>query len=188
MRLFLAIELSDEVRRHLVRVRDAIKQELSANASFPREENFHITMKFLGEVEPQRAQSLVESMRLLRIGGAIELFASGIACFPDRGPVRIITAGFDGVRAGIESVHRQVEQRCQYLAFARETRSYQPHVTLARSRPTLSPSVRRSLVLDGYFPGPKLEVTELCLMESKLSAEGSEYRRLERFQLYPNIS
>src|SRR5689334_22448235 len=132
MRLFIAIELPHEVRQHVARVRDDLKSQIS-NASFTRDDNLHITLKFLGEVDEKRTESLIESLQNITVGGAIRIKAEQIECFPNRGPVRIIAAGFGGSVETLAGLHRSIEQRCQHLGFERETRQYRPHVTLARA-------------------------------------------------------
>jgi 2'-5' RNA ligase len=183
MRLFIAIELRHEPRSHLLYVRDHLKSEIS-NASFTRDENLHITLKFLSEVEQDRLGQLTDSLAHIRVGGAIELFADQIECFPNRGHVRIIAAGFAGGEAGVGAIHQAIEQRCQHLRFERETREYRPHVTLARARPTLPAGTRQKAVeLVGVeFPGPRFAVTQFALVESHLLPKGSEYQTLHTFQ------
>ena len=182
MRLFLAIELPEEIRTHLVSVRDELKRHIT-RGSFPRDENLHITLKFLGDVEAAEVSKLSESMHLVRAGGPINLSAQDIECFPERGPIRVVAAQFGGDLAGMKSVHQSVEQRCRHLGFERETRAYRPHVTLVRARPTLDPGFRK--IADSFaaqFPGPSFDVDEFSLVESRLRAEGSEYNTLGRFR------
>jgi 2'-5' RNA ligase len=181
MRLFLAIEVPDNVRAHLVTVRDELKR-IVARGSFPRDENLHITLKFLGDVEATAVSKLSESMRLVRAGGAINLFAHELQCFPERGAVGIVATGFSGDMNGIDALHRAIEQRCQHLGFERETRRYRPHVTLVRARPALAPAFRKTAgSLASQFPGPAFRLTHFALVESNLRADGSEYRILEGY-------
>ncbi|WP_428937331.1 RNA 2',3'-cyclic phosphodiesterase [Fontivita pretiosa] len=184
MRLFIAIELPPEVRQHLLRVGQSLKSQIG-KASFTREQNLHITLKFLGEVEDRRVAKLTESLSLVRAGGTIEIFARKIECFPERGPVRIVAAGFGGDLEAIGGLHRAIEQRCQHLGFERETRAYRPHVTLARARPTLPPEARQhaEALTSALFPGPRLQVARFVLMESHLHPEGSRYVPLAHFQV-----
>jgi len=181
MRLLIAIELPQEVRDHLVNVSNRLKPQI-AKASFTPPESLHITLKFLGEVEG-RLTDLKESLVMIRAGGAIKLFAERIECFPHRGPVRILAAGFGGSVAGVAALHQAIEQRCQHLGFERETRAYRPHATLVRGRPTWPPAVRgiaASAATDA-FPGPTFEVSEFILMRSHLQPQGSRYEIIERF-------
>jgi 2'-5' RNA ligase len=185
MRMFIAIELSDDVRLHLIAARDRIASSIG-KASFTADVNLHITLKFLGEVDPRQQAQLTESLSLIRTGGSIDLQAAGIECFPPRGPVRIIAAGFGGDRLGaMRALHAAVEQRCQHLAFDREQRAYRPHVTLARARPVLPPATRQAAAeaAKGLFPGPVLRVDQIALISSRLLPNGAQYTVAERFPI-----
>jgi len=189
MRLFLAIELPEVAREHLAQVRDRLAAD-RLKASFTRDQNLHITLRFLGEVEPARVGEIDASMSLVRAGGGIELRASRLEFFPSRGQVRVIAAGFDGSLGVLRELHRTIEQRCCYFGFDRETRAYLPHATLARGRPGMPASVRSQAAdLEGYFPGPGFTVHDFVLMASTLRPTGSEYRVVARFALKsdPNI-
>lgn len=189
MRLFLAIELPQVAREHLVRVRDRLAAD-RLKASFTRDENLHITLRFLGEVPPGQIEEINASMSVVRASGGIDLRASGLEFFPARGQVRVIAAGFDGSLGVLRELHRTIEQRCRYLGFDRETRAYLPHATLARGRPGMPASVRSQVAdLEAQFPGPGFTVREFVLMASTLRPTGSEYRVVARFALKsdPNI-
>src|SRR5688572_25637340 len=100
--MFIAIELPEEVRTHLVEVRRRLEPALPKIA-FTRAENLHITLKFLGDVEPKKIATITDSLAMIK-PARIELTASGIECFPNRGPVRIITAALQGATAPLRAL------------------------------------------------------------------------------------
>jgi len=183
MRLFLAIELPEDVRSHLVEVRRRLEGALPM-VSYTRAENLHLTLKFLGEVEPKKLAAITESIGMISTS-RIELSASGIDCFPNRGPIRIITAALDGTVKPLRALVESIEQRCKFLGFEREQRAYRPHVTMARARPVLSAKFRATAAeaTSDLWPGPKFSPAEFVLMESKLSSEGSIYTAAARFPI-----
>jgi 2'-5' RNA ligase len=183
MRLFLAIELPDDVREHLLNVRQRLEAWLPKIA-YTRAENLHLTLKFLGEVEPKRVDAITES--LSKIGTQrIELQADGIECFPARGPVRIVAASLTGSTGALRALVDAIEQRCKHLGFEREQRAYTPHVTLARARPVLSAKFRAiaTEVTEDLWPGPTFAPGEFVLMDSQLTPEGSKYTPVARFPI-----
>src|SRR5437016_5643438 len=113
MRLFLAIELPDDVRDHLVRVQTALTPVMP-DVAITRAQNLHVTVKFLGEVDDRRTVSLCESLAKIR-GAAMELSAQRIECFPMRGPIRIVAAAMEGSLAALRALHQAIEQRCKFL-------------------------------------------------------------------------
>lgn len=181
--MFLAIELPDDVRSHLIEVRKRLESGLPKIA-YTKGENLHITLKFLGDVDPRRVGAIAESLAMIK-PQRIELHASGIECFPGRGPVRIVAAALDGTLPPLRALVEAIEQRCKFLGFEKEQRAYRAHVTLGRARPVLSAKFR-PLAGDatlGLWPGPSFVPREFVLMDSQLSPEGSKYTPLEHFPI-----
>jgi 2'-5' RNA ligase len=181
MRLFLAIELPQGFRDHLVRVQHALRSTLP-EASMTKPDNLHVTLKFLGEVDPQRQDNLCESLGMIT-ASPIDLVADRIECFPPRGPIRVVAAGMTGAIKALAHIHASIEQRCHFLGFERESRSYSPHVTLARAKRPLKPTARElaAQTTAPLWPGPNFIVNEIVLMQSRLKPQGAEYTIAARF-------
>src|SRR5437899_1233545 len=140
MRAFLAIELPDDARQHLVRLQSAIA-EAAPKAALVAPPNLHLTLKFLGEVDEKTVVALSESLEKIHRPGAVLLQAQDLECFPLRGPIRIIGAGVGGDLTPLLALHKAVEQRSQYLGFEAEARGFRPHLTLARAKSGLPPAI-----------------------------------------------
>ena len=183
MRLFLAIELPDDVRSHLIEVRKRLEIGLP-KISYTKSDNLHITLKFLGDVDPKRVGAVTESLAMIK-PARIELCGTGVECFPNRGPIRIVTTALDGTLPPLRALVESIEQRCKFLGFEKEQRAYRPHVTLGRARPVMSAKFR-ALATDatlGLWPGPAFAPAEFVLMDSQLSPEGSKYSTIEHFPI-----
>ena len=183
MRLFLAIELPDDVRSHLLVARQRLETGLP-KISYTKGENLHITLKFLGDVEPKRLDAITESLGKIATQ-RIELHATGIECFPARGPIRIVTAALSGAVAPLKGLVDGIEQRMKFLGFEREQRAYKPHITVGRARPVLSAKFRQlagDATVD-LWPGPSFSPTEFVLMDSQLGPQGSKYSAVARFPI-----
>ena len=191
MRCFIAIELPAEARAHLARVQERLRSCIASGrprdsqASFTRGENLHITLKFLGEADDGLTAKLAAALVQVRGVGEIVIRAGQVECFPERGPVRIVAAGFAGALPALASLHEAIEERCQGLGFAREMRAYRPHVTLARARPTLPSRVRPDLTTaaSADFPGPEIDMRDFVLMRSHLGQGAPRYEVIARFGL-----
>ena len=186
MRLFLAIELPQPVQDHLASVQRLLQPQLD-RASMTRDHALHVTLRFLGEADPAQIDPICESLTAASGGGGgpVELSATHGECFPDRGSVRIIAAGFGGDLKRVKALHAAVEQRCVFLGFRREDRPYRPHVTLARARPVLPPATRKlvSELSAPVWPGPTFMAERFVLFQSRLTPQGSQYTKLHEFPL-----
>jgi 2'-5' RNA ligase len=187
VRLFIAIELPEAVRRGLSSgARGTAQTSPAGNLSFTREANLHLTLKFLGEVPEPEVPRLRETLTRLPRVGPILLRTEGLEFFPLRGPIRVVAAKVEGDVGRLALVHREIESACESLGFAREARPYRPHVTLARSRRGLAVSRSSHSAWQAFkqeVPGPEFEATEFVLMESRLRPSGSEYIPLAHFPL-----
>ena len=183
MRVFLSIELPHDVRSHLLVARSRLETGLPKIA-YTKPENLNLTLKFLGEVEKKRVAAIVESLAKISTQ-RMELQATGIDCFPARGPIRIVTAAMDGTLPPLRALIENIEQRCKFLGFERAQRAYKPHVTLGRARPVLSAKFRQlagDATVD-LWPGPTFAPAEFVLMDSQLSPQGSTYSTVARFPI-----
>jgi RNA 2',3'-cyclic 3'-phosphodiesterase len=132
MRTFIAIPLPDECRTML----EQMQQELRACAADVRWvaiPSIHLTLKFLGEVNPEIIPELAGALEhIAQSHDSFALRLSGLGCFPNQKNPRVIWCGIEG---GIESLSRlqqHVETACLQFGFARESREFHPHLTLGR--------------------------------------------------------
>lgn len=191
MRTFVAIELARRQRDALA----ALQRGLSAAAGFApvRPERFHLTLKFLGEIDAAQCATIESELERIR-AAPIELRFSGLGAFPSRARPRVVWVG---VRAATErgepSPSAELGAPVALTALAefvdRATRSiapdkpFAPHVTIARSK---SPTARLpSAFFEQTVSDEPFRVSEFVLYRSTLSTTGAEHEVLRRFRLVP---
>ena len=153
-------------------------------ASWARESNIHLTVKFLGEIR----KSSVEQISLAA-GKSSAGFASfsieigGTGAFPKRGVPKVLWIGVRDLSGQLSELHKQLELECARLGFPQEERLFHPHLTVARLR---RPQGSRALAAthQGLAFAPLVfEVSELLVIRSELKTEGSRYTVLSRHSL-----
>ena len=191
MRAFIAIDLPDEIRQALARKMDDLRAALGPKGQprshqdsgirWSRPEGIHLTLKFLGEITGTQVDRITSSLSNLKQFEKFSIEVKGFGFFPGAARPRVFWAGVDAPPDLIQLAGR-IEGKLEDLGFARENRDYNPHLTLARftiprPQPTLSALVdaQKNLSL-GRF-----EVRDYFLFESKLSPEGSRYRKVVQF-------
>jgi 2'-5' RNA ligase len=179
VRTFLAVELSDAARRAAGRVSEALRAEDRAGAvRWVRPENLHVTLRFLGEVEPARVALLVREVGHALTGEAgFEAQLGAVHAFPARRP-RVVALEVEPA-ARLAALAEAVERGVVAAGFAPEPRRFHAHATLGRVR------VGRQLELaSGVAPEPEpFPVREVVLFESRLAPAGASYTPLERVAL-----
>lgn len=161
MRLFIAINLNDEIKDHLT----AAIRELSRkaeNGNFTRRENLHLTLVFLGEVGTDRLGAVKSAMNRVK-GEPFLLSFSGFGRFKRRGG-DIHWAGIDKSEV-LFDIRKQLAAEMEKAGFSLEDREYSPHLTLGREVRLSNPaeSIYESL------PPVKQEMTvsRISLMKSE---------------------
>lgn len=184
MRLFLAIELPADMKRHLARMSDVLRAQ-RLKLSLTRAENLHVTVKFIGEVSDDQVPKLCDALAGISPSGGMWLAIDHLLMFPPRGPVLIVGGGVGGDAEKLVQAHKAIDERCGALGIPRENRQYRPHVTLARARPPLPAWRRETLTqaLTPFLPGPGFTATRLALMQSRLTPAGAQYARIAHWPL-----
>jgi RNA 2',3'-cyclic 3'-phosphodiesterase len=184
-RVFCAVGLPAAVRE-LVAGRSArLREEFPrVRASWVRAESLHLTLKFVGEVEPRRVEELsAAAARAADGAGAFELTLAGAGTFPPHGPPRVLWLGVADASGGLSRLQRRLEDECAAAGFEREARPFSPHLTLARPR---DPRAARDLAAahrEAPFEPQTFTVGELVVMESQLGPGGSRYTPVSRHGL-----
>jgi 2'-5' RNA ligase len=190
MRLFVAIELPEGERRRLAELpgRFQWKALETASLNWMREENLHVTLKFLGEVSDQQVSQVTHALGVVRVPGPIALRIESLGFLPPRGPIRIFAARIGGDLDRLAALHAGIELAMEPLAFAREQRPYSPHVTLARPRRErhIAGEARADVAEHQPPPGPDFVADQFVLIRSDLSNGPPRYTPIAHFPITPN--
>ena len=110
MRLFVAIELTDEVRGALQEVQKALGR-VTDGVRWVRPEQLHLTVKFLGETPDGEVSRVAEAVaRSAARSRAFEMQLTECGCFPPRGPVRIVWVGTHDPSGALQECVNAVEE------------------------------------------------------------------------------
>jgi 2'-5' RNA ligase len=173
-RLFLAIRPPEEIRDLLIDVMDD-----GADFHWQSDEQLHLTLRFIGEVERPLATDIAHSMAGLR-SPPFELRLSGLGTFDHRSG-GAIWAGVEPAEP-VKALAARVERICQSAGLAPERRAFRPHITLARWKGPRSHEARA--FLDGrHLASEPFAVDHVILYESRLSRHGAHYEAVEQFEL-----
>lgn len=188
MRLFVAIEIAPEIRDRLTALISEFRPKL-ANAAWVRPEGLHITLKFLGNVLGENISAIEAALRSAK-AIAFSLSIANVGVFPSPRSPRVLWAGIDS-GPELAALAAKIEDALNALGFAREKRTFSPHVTLARFKSTGNKLELAKLLAAYASEGTGGDVhgfgtmaaTHFHLYESKLSPQGARYSKLASFAL-----
>jgi 2'-5' RNA ligase len=192
MRLFIGIELPDAVRANLARTADRCRRQIVRRA--PRavlrwvpEDNLHITLWFLGDVEEPRATRLIGVLRQPFRTAPFTVRLAGLGAYPPSGSPRVIWQGVEEGREALQTLHAELAERLPAVGFEPERRPYSPHVSLARVKDVPraeGTALRIVLQTSTGAPDPApFDVDALTVFRSRTLPSGSEYDSLLRVPL-----
>ena len=173
-RLFIGLSPPEPVRDLLLDAMEGIE-----GARWVDEENLHLTLRFVGEVERPAANELAG--RLGRIEAhAFPLRVDGVGHFERRG---MTTPRWARVpeSAPLETLRQKVERACDSAGLGRETRRFTPHVTLARLNRATG-EIGRWLASFGDMRA-EWQVSRFTLFESHLGHTGAHYEAVAEYPL-----
>ena len=146
--------------------------------------SIHLTLKFLGEIEPDVLPPLPEALRTASMGeSGFSLLLRGLGAFPNLHGPRVVWCAVEGDTERLKRLQERVEQACAKFGFAPEGREFHPHLTLGRVQG------KRNLqhLLEYIKVGSDLEsafaVDRYHVYKSTLTPKGAIYNVLETIPL-----
>jgi len=174
-RLFVALRPPPALRGALLAHMGGI-----AGARWQNDDQLHLTLRFLGEVDRHQAEDIVAALGAVA-HPPLTMKLHGIGCFDRRGRIAAIWAGVtphDQVR----SLHAAVSRQLARVGIGADERAFTPHITIARFSRGQEPSA--PLALDRLWPPPiEGRFDRFLLYESELTATGPAYSVIERYPL-----
>lgn len=156
MRLFIAIRLPKEITKKLIEYLTKIEQ---SNLKVVKEENIHITLKFIGNNNPIEIIKKLEKIKFNRF----EVVVKGIGGFPNRSHAMVIWAGVFGAKKLANRINRLFDNE-EFIG----------HATIARTK-------KGKIIETNNDEFGKFFVTKFELIESRLEKQGPEYLTIKEF-------
>jgi 2'-5' RNA ligase len=174
VRGFVAVLLPDDVRARLA----ATAAELRARApglAWVRADNLHLTLRFLGGVEPAMLEKVREGVAVAATTVApFAVALGGLGGFPSARAPRVVWAGVVAGGEGLGALHAALEAALVARGIPGEARAFHAHVTLARAREPRGGGGLASALGAGIRFG-EIRVAALHLMRSELDPRGARY-------------
>jgi RNA 2',3'-cyclic 3'-phosphodiesterase len=182
-RLFIGIRCSQQL--FLADLQAEMKQILArSRITWVDPANFHITLKFLGDVEEIYNNSIMILLdSIAKEHNSAVLFPHALGTFGPKYQPRVIWFGYNENQV-LTSLQTAIDDRLAELGFAAEPKVFTPHLTLGRVKEIVEKKeFENYLNLRIRFDTSKFVVNSFQLMKSVLKKEGPEYHTLGEFHL-----
>jgi 2'-5' RNA ligase len=176
-RLFTGIEIPAEIGQALATLRGGLP-----GARWVEPENYHVTLRFIGDVDHSVANEVASMLERVR-REPFDAWIEGLISFGGRKPRAVVaTLGTASALMELQVEHERLMQR---VGLEPEGRKYIPHVTLARLRESSSRQVADYLALRARLRSPPFRVSRFVLFSSRNSIGGGPYVVEAAYPLVP---
>ena len=183
MRLFVAVDIDDVIRRRIERTTGSLRHVIEQAGSPVRiawvpPDRLHLTLQFVGEVSDDVGGEIAACLEAPFDQTPFELRFGPLGMFPPTGLPRVVWLGVEQGARELALLQAAVARRLEHIAFRRESRPCAPHLTLARIKEGGTRADRERI------SGARLEVAGRCtidhvtLYQSRLSPRGPTYMPL----------
>jgi 2'-5' RNA ligase len=188
IRCFVAIELPSEIKAELTRREESLKSSRLFSAKWVDPSGIHLTLKFLGNVVSEAIPKVIEALdKAIQCVSPFSLELGGLGSFPNWQNPRVIWVGIGGELAKLADLQRRVETALVPLGFPQESRSFTPHLTLARLREKIPAGEREPisqwLLTNKLETSLAFQVETIYLIRSQLTPQGAIYTPLASLKL-----
>jgi RNA 2',3'-cyclic 3'-phosphodiesterase len=180
---FVAILLPDTVRAEAARVAEPLRAV--GGVKWVAAANYHLTLKFLGNVPRAAVGALDKSLReVAEKTRPFRVEMAELGAFPSQARPQTVWIGIDAGREPLEALARATDEACSGHGFAKEERPFRVHLTLGRAQAPAGREALAARLRAGVAePIGGFDVDALYLMRSTLLPRGPVYSVEETFPL-----
>jgi len=179
IRSFIAIELPGSLHKELSEA-ETILRKSNADVKWVNPENIHITLKFLGNVTPEKIKEIEKLLDEFTKGLApFSIEAKGLGAFPKLAYPRVIWAGIEDQTGKLKEIAENFDGAISKLGFEKENREFSAHLTLGRVRsPKNKEKLKEIIEKTPFLSVVDIKVDKIVLFKSTLTQSGSIYTKL----------
>uniref|UniRef100_A0A7C1F392 RNA 2',3'-cyclic phosphodiesterase n=1 Tax=Ammonifex degensii TaxID=42838 RepID=A0A7C1F392_9THEO len=180
MRLFWAVTLPKDVRDRLAIVQSSFRK-LPLDVKWVEVENFHLTLRFLGDTDRAMVDSLL-AVAKERLGELLPftLILRGVGVFPSLRQPRVLWVGVERALP-LFNLHHLLEEALRQLGFPPEAKRFSPHITLGRFRTGANTGLLEEAIKElGTAEVAQVNVIGIALIASELTPKGPVYTPVGR--------
>jgi len=178
-RSFIAIPCPKQIQDVATEIQKELKTTL-ADVKWVSSEQIHLTLKFLGDVQTDKIDSIMALLQeqLIRFS-SFEVELNAVGTFPNAHHPKILWLGLTDPQKTISAMVEILEDKLSSLGFKKETREFHPHMTIGRLRSNKNVRVLSEKLKKISIPlGIKQLVNEVVLFQSTLTSQGPIYTPL----------
>ena len=179
IRCFIALELSSEAKEELRKIIDVLKPS-GADIKWVSPESMHLTLKFLGSIEEEKAGKIAARLKGIAQGKEeFDVLLGGIGVFPGWERARVLWVGAGEGEEETKRIAGEVEDAMAEEGFEKESRPFSVHLTLGRMKSGKNKDKLKSLADEVEVESAPSHIDRIVLFKSDLTPKGAIYTALD---------
>lgn len=183
MRAFVGFDFPLQLKNQLSSIQELLKQN-TEKGSWVRTQNYHLTLKFLGEIDEKQVDSIGDILKELSLRHSpITVNLHKLGYFNKKSnEYGVLWLGLDGEIERINSIYIELEQEMNHIGFKKETRKFNPHITLGRRIKTQLDFENLKEIVEPYL-NIEFTLDNLVLMKSQAIMGSRVYTPIKSYKL-----
>jgi 2'-5' RNA ligase len=186
IRAFIAAEIDPQTKKKISNLISILKKS-EADVKWVTEDQMHLTLKFLGNIEQDRIQEISDALSAIANKAfSFTIHLSKLGAFPNMNHPRVIWIGIDKGAESLEALNKKIETNLEKLGFPKENREFKPHFTLARIKSSKNIlELIKTLEKNTFDSEGEIKINKLIIFQSILTPKGAIYTKLSTAELAP---
>ena len=183
IRIFTGINISENICSEIKKIQNFLSSTPD-KISWVKEQNLHLTLKFLGFVKSKKLQAILQTIqKTANSKKAFDLKLTVINAFPDTCRPKIIWIGPEKTPSSMLDLYNTLELNLEILGFKKEKRKFNTHITIGRVKKINKPKAVEKLIDQVKFVPQTITIKTLTLFKSTLTSQNAVYSVLGKFNL-----
>jgi 2'-5' RNA ligase len=182
MRAFIGADFSRNVKDSIAGIQHIVREN-SEKGRFKYVGNFHLTLKFLGEIQQAKTADIGKALQdIAAKHRIIRLNIDKIGYFDGKGSIHALWLGFSGELDKLGSLYSNIEEEMHKLSIKKEIKAYTPHITIAQDLILKIPfdELKEKVSFQGF---KTIEIKEISLIKSEEAGGKRIYTPVSTFML-----
>ncbi len=182
IRAFIAVDIPPSIRGKIAELQNGFKS-LELDVAWVKPANFHLTLKFLGNISPNRISEIQELLKTeLALTPELLAKAGEVGVFPSQDRPRILWIGLES--QALVTLQQIIDSGLSRIGFAPDSKQFTAHLTLGRIKsPKGKNRLQEALKANRKLETEPFKISSVKLYESQLTPKGSIYTVLDEFKL-----
>jgi len=185
VRTFIAFDTPLSLKEEIGKIQSILK-ETRADVRWETDNKFHVTIKFLGDVDENILPTILTTVKnVTERYHPFSIIYQTVGAFPNKNRPRVLWVGCTNTDRQLLDMKNELDEALKPYGFEIEERQFHPHVTLGRVK---SPSGIKNLIqtLENVtFEPRQVSISNILVVKSILKPSGSEYSTLASIPLSP---